>query len=126
MITENELSRIAVDCAFRTHVSLGPGLFESAYEEVLAFELAKENLKVMRQHPIVVVHEGLVLNHSFKADIVVCNKLLIEVKSVESLSKLHFKQTKNYLLLSKLKLGLLINFNVTLIKNGIHRIANGL
>ena len=124
-MTENELAKIVVDCAFRIHKTLGPGLFESVYEEVLSYELIKRGLKVERQKLIGIVYDDIKLNIGFKADIVVNGTLIIEIKSVETIAYVHQKQLLTYLRLTNLKLGLLFNFNEALIKNGIHRIING-
>jgi GxxExxY protein len=105
---------------------LGPGLFESVYEEVLRYELENRNLKVERQKGMPIRYENLLIEMGFKADIIVEDKVILELKSVESLNKVHHKQLITYLRLSDKKLGLLINFNTVLIKNGINRIVNGL
>lgn len=125
-MTENELSKIIVDLCFKVHNRLGPGLFESVYEEILFYELRKAGLLVFRQQGIPVIWEEIYLEKGFRADLIVENKLLIEIKSVELLSPLHFKQVQTYLKLTELKLGLLVNFNESLIKNGIRRVVNGL
>jgi GxxExxY protein len=104
----------------------GPGLFETVYEEVFCYELAKYEIPFLRQHGVSLVHESIKLNTCFRADIIIDRKLIIELKSVEVLADVHFKQVLTYLKLTGLKLGLLINFNVPLIKNGIHRIVNNL
>ena len=123
---ENELSGQVVDTAFRIHSRLGPGLFESVYEEVLCFELQKQGLSIERQKTIPIKWGDVTLNHAFKADIIIEKTVLLEIKSVELLSKVHYKQVLTYLKLTGIKLGLLINFNEALIKDGIYRIANGL
>lgn len=125
-MTENELATIAVDISFRIHKQYGPGLFESVYEEIFVYEWNKLNLMYARQKGIKVIHEGLDMGIGFVPDIVLENKLIIELKSVESLAEVHFKQLLTYLRLTNIKLGLLINFNVPLIKNGIHRVVNNL
>lgn len=126
MMTENEIARIVVDCSFTIHLGLGPGLFESVYEEVLAYELTNRGLRVERQKPIDVEWDGIKLGAGFKADLVVNGLLIIELKSVEKIQPVHQKQLQTYLKLTGLKLGLLINFNEQLIKHGIQRIVNGL
>jgi len=123
---ENELSRIIVDCCYRIHVKLGAGLLESVYEEVLCYELKKGNLSIERQKPIPVFYEDIKLKIGFIADIIVNNKVIIEIKSVEQFSAVHHKQLLTYLKLTNLKLGLLVNFNVNYIKDGIKRIVNNL
>jgi GxxExxY protein len=125
-MTENELSRIVFDCALKVHQSLGPGLLESAYEECLFFELKKQGLNVEKQKPLPLIYEEVKLDIGYRIDIIVNNKLIIEIKSVEALNDVHFAQLLTYLKLTNCKLGLLINFNVTLIKNGIKRVVNNL
>ena len=125
-MTENELSKIIVDTCYRIHVGLGPGLFESVYEEILFYELNKQNLRVRRQQAIPVVWDGKRMEQGFRADLIVENKVIIEIKSVEFIAPVHKKQVLTYLRLTHIKLGLLINFNDALIKHGITRIVNGL
>jgi GxxExxY protein len=125
-MTENEISKQVVDSAFKIHTRLGPGLLESVYEAVLAYELRKRGLRVERQKAIPVVYEEVRLDEGFRADLVVEDKLIIELKSVEAIAPVHKKQLLTYLRLSNLKLGLLINFSEELIKNGISRVVNGL
>ena len=125
-MTENELSKIIVNCCYQIHTQLGPGLFESVYEEILDFELRNEDLLVERQKPVPVIWKGRKMEQGFRADLVVNNKVLIEIKSVETIAPVHQKQVLTYLKLTGIKLGLLINFNETLIKDGIQRIVNNL
>ncbi len=125
-MTENEIAKQVVDAAFRIHTRLGPGLLESVYEAVLAYELRKRGLRVVRQKPIPVVYEEVRLDEGFRADLVVEDKVIIELKSVEAIAHVHKKQVLTYLRLSNLKLGLLINFGEELIKDGISRVVNGL
>ncbi|MGQ8337711.1 GxxExxY protein [Sunxiuqinia sp. A32] len=125
-MTENEISKIVVDAAFRIHQQLGPGLFESVYEEILNLELADKGMKVEKQKPIPVVWKGQKLDHGFRADLIINNKVIVEIKSIETLAPVHYKQLLTYLRLSDCKLGLLVNFNEALIKNGIHRVVNNL
>ena len=125
-MTENELSRIVFDCALKVHQSLGPGLLESAYEECLFYELKKIGLRVEKQKPLPLIYEEVKLDVGYRIDIIVENKLIIEIKSVESLNDVHFAQLLTYLKLTNCKLGLLINFNVSLIKNGVKRVVNNL
>ena len=125
-MTENELAKIIVDTAFKIHNQYGPGLFESVYEELMSYELAKQHLTLKRQSPIPLVHELIKLEAGFRADLIADEKVLIEIKSVESLAPVHYKQVTTYLKLTGIKLGLLINFNVPLIKDGIKRIVNNL
>lgn len=125
-MTENEISKIIVDKCYHIHVELGPGLLESVYEEVLYFELKQEGLKVERQKSLPVTYKGLEMNIGFRADLIVEDKVIIELKSVEVIAPVHPKQLLTYLRITNLKLGLLINFNEVLIKNGITRIVNNL
>ncbi|MGA1581848.1 MAG: GxxExxY protein [Saprospiraceae bacterium] len=125
-MTENEISRVIVDASYRIHVELGPGLFESVYEEILSYELMKKGLYISRQKTIPIVWEEIKMEHGFRADLIVENKVLIEIKSVESIAPVHQKQVLTYLKLTNLKLGLLVNFNEAYIKNGITRIVNKL
>lgn len=126
MMTENEIAKIVVDLCIKIHTILGPGLLESVYEEVLVYELRKLGLIVLRQEGIPVVYESVKLDIGFKADVVIENKVILELKSIENILPVHKKQLLTYLKLTKMKLGLLINFNENLIKNGITRIANGM
>lgn len=124
-MSENELSKIVFDCALKVHRNLGPGLLESAYEECLFYELKKQGFRVEKQKPLPLIYEDVKLEIGYRVDILVENKLIVEVKSVEALNDVHLAQVLTYLKLSDCKLGLLINFNVTLIKNGIKRVING-
>lgn len=125
-MSENELSKIVVDCAFKVHNSLGPGLLESSYEECLFYELNKTGLKIEKQKSLPLIYEEVKLEIGYRIDLMIENKLIVEIKSVESLNEVHIAQLLTYLKLTNCKLGLLINFNVALIKNGIKRIANNL
>jgi GxxExxY protein len=125
-MTENEISKIIVNCAFNIHSSLGPGLLESVYEELLAFELTDYGLLVERQKPIPVLYKNTKMEIGFRADLIIEHKVIIEIKSVEAIAPLHQKQLLTYLRITGNKLGLLINFNSALIKNGIQRIVNNL
>jgi GxxExxY protein len=125
-MTENEISKVVVDLCFRIHKQYGPGLFESVYEEIFCYELAKTGLNFKRQHPVPLVHEEIKMEVGFRADVIVEQKVIVELKSIEALADVHYKQVQTYLKLSGCKLGLLINFNVPLIKDGIHRIVNNL
>jgi len=126
IMNENDLSKIIVDCCFRIHNSLGPGLLESIYEELLAYELTKNGLNFTRQQGLPVVYEEKKLELGFRADIIVENKVIIEIKSCEGLAPVHFKQVLTYLRITGLKLGLLVNFNEALIKDGMKRVVNNL
>jgi GxxExxY protein len=125
-MNENELSKIVVDCIFKVHKNIGPGLLESAYEECLFYELSKTGLLVERQKPLPLFYETIKMEIGYRLDFLVDNKLVIEVKAVEALNDVHKAQVITYLKLSGCKLGLLVNFNVVLIKNGIKRIVNNL
>ena len=125
-MSENEIAAIVVDSCLKIHKLLGPGLFESVYEEVLSYELMKKKLKIDRQVGIPVIYEEVKMEVGFRADIIVENKVIIELKSVETVLPVHKKQLLTYLKLTGLKLGLLINFNEALLKNGIVRIVNKL
>ncbi len=125
-MTENEISRDVVDAAFKLHTELGPGLLESVYEALLARDLESRGLQVVRQKPIPFEHRGMKFDEGFRADLMVNNLVIIELKSVEELHPSHKKQLKTYLKLSGKRLGLLINFGAPLIKDGIHRVVLGL
>jgi GxxExxY protein len=126
MMTENELARIVVDVCLRIHRKLGPGLLESAYAAVLAHELRKTGLSVERQVPLPLCWDGTLIDDCYSADMIIEDKLLLELKSVEKLNPVHMKQVITYLRVSGLKLGLLINFGAELIRDGIVRIVDGL
>ena len=121
---ENELAKIALDLCFKIHKLYGPGLFESVYEEIVCYELGKMNILFERQKAIPLVHEEVKLDAGFRADLILENKLLLEFKSVEAIADVHYKQVQTYLKLSDLKLALLVNFNVSLLRDGIKRIIN--
>jgi GxxExxY protein len=125
-MTENEISKVVVDAAYTVHVALGPGLLESVYETVLCHELRKRGLKVERQVAVPVVYDGLQFEEGFRADIVVEDKVVLELKSVEHVLPVHSKQTLTYIRLMDKRLGMLINFGAARIKDGIWRIVNGL
>jgi GxxExxY protein len=124
--TENQLSKIILDAAFKVHTKTGPGLFETVYEVFLAHELRRQNLKVERQVSIPIHYDELVFEEGFRADLLVEDKVIVELKSVEELARVHSKQVLTQLRLSGRKLGLLINFGEVHLKNGIERIANGM
>ncbi|MEO8235600.1 MAG: GxxExxY protein [Flavobacterium sp.] len=125
-MTENEISKIIVDVSYKIHTKLGPGLLESVYEAILYHELVKRGLSVERQKPIPVIWDDVFLDIGFRTDLIVENKVIIEIKSVEQISRVHSKQLLTYLRITKIKLGLLINFNEGLIKDGITRVVCGL
>ena len=120
-MSENELATIAVDIFFKIHTNLGPGLLESVYEAAFAYELDKRNVVYSRQQGIVANYEDVVLDVGFRSDIIMENKLIVEIKSVEHLEKVHHKAVLTYLKLTGIKLAILVNFNVNLIKDGLHR-----
>ncbi len=122
----NEISGQIVDAAYKIHTTLGPGLLESVYETVLAHELTRRGFAVRTQVSIPVVYEDVKLELGFRADMIINDRVLIEVKSVEAIAPVFPKQVRTYLRLTDLRLGLLINFNVNLIKDGITRIVNNL
>ncbi|MEO8764515.1 MAG: GxxExxY protein [Ginsengibacter sp.] len=125
-MTENDISKLVVDLCFKIHNQYGPGLFENVYEEIFCYEWRKNDIPYQRQRIIPLVHEGVRIDLAFCADIIINNSVIIELKSVEALAPVHYKQILTYLKLTNLKLGLLVNFNVNLIKDGIHRIVNNL
>ena len=125
-MNENELSNKIIGAAIELHKVLGPGLLESAYENAFAYELRNIGLDVKQQVPMPFVYKDIKLDAGYRLDILVENKLIIEIKSVETLAPVHFSQVLTYLKLSELKLGLLINFNTKLLKEGIHRVVNNL
>ncbi len=126
MYTENEISKIILDIAFDIHSKLGPGLFESVYEEILSYELEDYGLSIKKQQGIPVIWNDLRMEVGFRADIIVEDKVIVEIKSVDALAPIHYKQLTTYLKITNLKLGLLINFNEYLLKDGIKRIVNKL
>ena len=125
-MTENELAKVIVNICFNIHVELGPGLLESDYEEILYYELTSQGYRVDRQKGIPLIWKGRKMDIGFRADLIVENKVVVEIKSIESVAPIHPKILLTYLRLMKLKLGLLVNFNEVRIKDGITRIVNGL
>ena len=125
-MNENMIAKEIVDAAYKVHKSLGPGLLESVYETILAHELEKRGFNVKRQVPVPIVYEGISFNEGFRADLIVEDKVIVELKSVENVAPVHKKQLLTYLRLTGLRLGLLINFGAPLIRNGTTRIVNGL
>jgi len=123
---ENELAKIVFDSGMKVHRTLGAGLLESAYEECLFYELHKNGLFVEKQKALPLVYEEVKLEAGYRIDVLVERKLIVEVKSVEALNDLHLAQILTYLKLSGCKLGLLINFNTVLFKEGVRRVVNGL
>lgn len=125
-MTENELSYKVIGVAMELHKSLGPGLLESSYENALAYDLKASGLKVQQQVPRPFIYKEVKMDVGYRIDLLVDNKLIIEIKSLESLAPVHFSQVLTYLKLSDMKLGLLINFNSRFLKDGIHRVVNNL
>ena len=125
-MTENEISYQAIGVAIEMHKALGPGLLESAYEKALAYDLIKAGLAIREQVPMPFIYKEIKMEVGYRADILIEDKVIIEVKSVEALAPVHYAQLLTYLKLSERKLGLLINFNTKVLKDNIHRIVNGL
>ncbi len=125
-MNENELSNKIIGCGIKVHKSLGPGLLESAYEECLYYELQKLALRAEKQKALPLVYEGIKLECGYRTDMIVENKVIIEIKSVDALNDIHLAQMLTYLKLSRCKLGLLMNFNVTKLKDGVKRVVNNL
>ncbi len=125
-MVENELSRKIIGCALKVHSILGPGLLESAYEECLFFELQRSGLSVQKQKALPLIYEDVKLEIGYRVDLLVENKVVIEVKSLDNINEIHIAQVITYLKLSDCKLGLLMNFNVMSLRDGIKRVANNL
>lgn len=121
---ENELSKIIIGCAIEVHKQLGPGLLESAYQEYLFYELMQAGLKVQKEKPMPIVYREVRLDHGYRIDLLVEEKVVIEIKTVDVLNEVHTAQVLTYLKLGDYKLGLLLNFNVSLLKTGIKRLIN--
>ncbi len=126
MSSENEVARQIVDAAYKIHVKTGPGLLESAYEAMLVYELRKRGLLVQQQQPIPLIYDDVQLEVGYRADLIVNDLVIVELKSVEKVAPVHKKQLLTYLKLADKRLGLLINFGAPLIKQGISRVVNGL
>jgi len=125
-MTENEIAKIVVDAAYCVHKHFGPGLFETVYEVSLVHELRKRGLAVERQKVIAITYDSITFDEGFRADVIVEDKVILELKAVEEIHRVHKKQLLTYLRLTDKRLGLLINFNEELIKHGIFRVVNGL
>ena len=125
-MTENDISEKIIGCAIQVHRELGPGLLESSYEECLYYELVQSGMLVEKQKPLPLVYKEVKLDCGYRLDLIVENKVVIEVKAVEALNDVHMAQVLTYLKLSRCKLGLLMNFNVVLMKSGIKRVVNNL
>ncbi len=121
-MSENEISKIILDCAFKVHTALGPGLLESAYRECLAYEINKKGLKIEKEKPIPLVYEEVKLDCGYRIDLLVESKVVVELKVVEAFCDVHIAQTLTYMKLSGCKLGLLLNFYTKSLKNGIKRL----
>jgi GxxExxY protein len=124
-MTENEIGKIIVDCAVRLHKELGPGLLETVYEVLLAHELRQRGLKVQRQVPVPIVFHGIAFDEGFRADLIVEEKVIAELKSAEGVNPAHKKQVLTHLKLTGMKLGYLLNFGAAMMKDGISRMVNG-
>jgi GxxExxY protein len=124
-MTENEIAHRIVGCALEVHKALGPGLLESAYQECLCYKLQKEGLSVKKEKAMPLIFEDVKLECGYRIDLLVENKVVVEIKSVDALHDVHLAQILTYMKLGNYKLGLLINFNVSLIKNGLKRVING-
>lgn len=125
-MNENELSKVLIGVFIKVHKILGPGLLESVYEEAITYELKKMDIPFLRQQGIIVKYDEVTLDQGFRADFIVMNKIIIELKSVDAIAPVHHKQLLTYLKMTKIKLGLLVNFNVSLMKDGIVRLVNNL
>ncbi len=125
-MTENEISNKAIGLAIEVHKALGPGLLESAYKECLAYKISQSGYFVEKEKPMPLVYESVKLECGYRMDLLVEHKIVLEIKSVDALNDVHLAQTLTYLKLGNYKLGLLINFNVALLKNGIKRVVNNL
>jgi len=125
-MTENEISNVVIGCAIEVHKQLGPGLLESAYKECLAYELFQQGLQVSKEVPMPIVYKEVKLDHGYRMDLLANNKVVIEIKTVEFISDVHEAQLLTYLKLGNYKLGLLLNFHTTMLKNGIKRMVNNL
>ncbi len=124
-MTENEITQKVIGFAMEVHKKLGPGLLENAYKECLYYEVATSGLTVLKEKPLPLVYKEVKLECGYRLDLLVMNKVVVEIKSVEELSDLHLAQVLTYLRLGDYKLGLLINFNVLLLKDGVKRVING-
>lgn len=124
-MTENEIAHNMIGMAIDVHKVLGPGLLESVYKETMYYKIVKSGLFVVKEKPLPVIFEDVKLECGYRIDLVIENKLVIEIKSIEALNDIHLAQTLTYLRLGNYKLGLLINFNVVLLKDGIKRVING-
>lgn len=125
-MNENDLSTIIIGCALDIHKKLGPGLLENAYHQCLLYKLRKEGLKVESEKPMPIVYEEVKLDCGYRIDLLVEDKVVVEIKSVDEINNIHLAQTLTYVKMGDYKLGLLINFNVNLLKSGVKRVINGI
>lgn len=123
-MSENELSKLIIGCAIEVHKQLGPGLLESAYQECLYYEIKQAGLKVQKEKPMPIVYKEVKLDHGYRIDLLIEEKVVVEIKTVEAFSDVHTAQVLTYLRLGNYKLGLLFNFQTTILKNGIKRVIN--
>jgi GxxExxY protein len=121
---ENELSKLIIGCAIEVHKQLGPGLLESAYQECLYYEIKQAGLQVQKEKPMPIVYKEVKLDHGYRIDLLIEEKVVVEIKTVEVFSDVHNAQVLTYLRLGNYKLGLLLNFQTTILKNGIKRVIN--
>ena len=124
-MSENDIAHKILGCAFEVHKALGPGLLESAYQECLCYKLQQSGLSFHKEKPMPLIFEGVTLECGYRIDILVENKVVIEIKSIDALNDVHLAQILTYMKLGNYKLGLLLNFNVALLKQGIKRVING-
>jgi len=125
IMTDNQISKRVLDAAFKVHTALGPGLLESSYQECLFYELKKAGLRVEKERPLPLVYEEVKLECGYRVDLFIERKFIVEIKAVDKLNDVHLAQVLTYLKLAEIRLGLLINFNVASLKNGIRRVING-
>ena len=125
-MNENDITTLALDICFKIHRQYGPGLFESVYEEIFCHEWSKTGILFKRQQGVPLIHEDIRMEIGFRADVILGDKVILEIKSIEALADIHFKQVLTYLKLTNLKLGLIVNFNVVLLRDGIKRVANNI
>jgi GxxExxY protein len=126
MIRENVVAKQVVEAAYRIHTQLGPGLLESVYEQVLAYELVQRGLDIRRQHPVPVVYDEIKMATGFRVDLLVDGCVIVEIKSVRELAPVHFKQLLTYVRLADVRLGIMLNFGESQMRHGIKRVVNGL
>ncbi|MBS3913572.1 MAG: GxxExxY protein [Bacteroidetes bacterium] len=125
-MTENQIAKIVFECGLKVHKEIGPGLLENAYKEFLFHELKKTGLKVEKEKPMPVIYDGVRVDIGYRLDLLIEDLVIVELKAVDKINETHFAQILTYLKISECKLGLLINFNVNLFKNGVKRVINGI